>query len=368
MNLTKLAAFAAGFTGVTLALWAAPVEDGFTALCNGRDLTGWDGNPDLWSVKDGAIMGKTTDANPIKVNTFLIWTNGVTTDFELRCSFRITANNDKNFANSGIQYRSKVLDPKQWIVGGYQADMEAGESYTGILYDERGVAGGRGIMAARGEKVVWDSDGKKQVTASLGKSEEIQATIKKADWNDYVVIVKGNHFQHFINGHATVDVTDECASKFVNSGVLALQLHVGGAMTVEFKDLRIKKLEGGSAGNDLDLMQGTWKVASLESGGERLPDSESAGITVKIEKSKYWLTRDGNTDEGAFTLDLTKSPRQMDIRPATGDGSGALISAIYEINGDVFRVCYHPEDGGSRPTAFKSAADSSQILVTYKRK
>jgi hypothetical protein len=216
----------------------ADAEEGFQNIFNGNDLAGWDGNPQLWSVKDGAIMGRTTVEHPAKGNTFLIWTNGTTADFELRSSFRITANNDKGFANSGIQYRSKILDQTNWVVGGYQADMEAGPTYTGILYEERMT---RGIMATRGEKVVWDKDCKKQVTGSLGKSEEIQAIIKKEDWNDYVIIAKGNHLQHFINGKPTVDVTDECEAKSAKSGVLALQLHAGQPMTVEFKNIRIKQ-------------------------------------------------------------------------------------------------------------------------------
>src|SRR5438105_2070274 len=189
---------------------AAATDAGFKPLCNGHDLTGWDGNPKLWTATGTIITGKTSENDPIKGNTFLIWTNGTTADFELRCSFRIQPNNDKNFANSGIQYRSKILDPKNWVCGGYQADMEAGDTYTGILYEERM---SRGIMAARGEKVVWDKDCKKQVTGSLGKSEDLQAAIKKGDWNDYVVIARGNHLQHFINGKQTVDVTDDCEEK-----------------------------------------------------------------------------------------------------------------------------------------------------------
>ncbi len=218
---------------------AADVEPGFQSIFNGNDLTGWDGNPNLWSVKDGAIRGQTTVEHPAKGNTFLIWTNGTTADFELRSSFRITPNNDKGFANSGFQYRSKILDATNWVVGGYQADMEAGPTYTGILYEERMT---RGIMATRGEKVLWDKDGKKQVTGSVGNSAEIQAAIKKGDWNDYVVIAKGNQLQHFVNGRQTVDVTDECEAKAAKSGVLALQLHAGQSMTVEFKNIRIKPL------------------------------------------------------------------------------------------------------------------------------
>src|SRR5882724_9528798 len=94
------------------------------SIFNGKDLAGWDGHPKLWSVKDGAIVGQTTAENPAKGNTFLIWTNGDVGDFELRCSYKLVANNDKGFANSGIQYRSKILDPSYWVVGGYQADME----------------------------------------------------------------------------------------------------------------------------------------------------------------------------------------------------------------------------------------------------
>jgi hypothetical protein len=215
-----------------------PGEKGFLRIFNGKDLTGWEGNPKLWSVKDGAITGQTTADNPAKGNTFLIWTNGPVGDFELRCSFKLTPGDAKGFANSGIQYRSKVLDPANWVVGGYQADMEAGPTYTGILYEERM----RGIMAQRGEKVVWDKDGKKQVVGSVGDSAEIQAAIKKGDWNDYVIIAKGNHLQQFINRKPTVDVTDEDEAKRAMTGVLALQLHAGPPMMAQFKNIRIKKL------------------------------------------------------------------------------------------------------------------------------
>ena len=223
---------------------AAEVEAGFRSLFNGTDLTGWDGNPKLWSVKDGAITGQTTPENPAKGNTFLIWKDGAPADFELRFSYRLVPNNDKGFANSGVQYRSKVVDPANWVVGGYQADMEAGPTYTGILYEERG----RGILAQRGQKVIIKEDSEKpgktkiEVAGSVGKSAEIQAAIKKEEWNDYVIIARGNHLQQFINGHQTVDVTDEQETKAAKEGILALQLHAGEPMTVQFKDIRIKEV------------------------------------------------------------------------------------------------------------------------------
>ena len=116
----------------------------------------------------------------------------------------------------------------------------AGTTYSGILYEERG----RGILAQRGQKTVIKADGDKhtvEVAGTTGKTtQELQAAIKNEQWNDYVVIAKGNHLQHFINGNLTADVTDEDAAKAAKSGVMALQIHVGPPMTVQFKNVRIK--------------------------------------------------------------------------------------------------------------------------------
>lgn len=222
-------------------LLAQDAAPGFTSLFNGKDLTGWTGNPELWSVKDGAITGITKADPKLTHNTFLVWTNGTTSDFELRLKYRIEK------GNSGIQYRSKVAEQGKFgpIVGGYQADFEAGKTYSGILYEERG----RGILAQRGQKTTIKADPanarkhKVEVTGSVGKSEEIQAKIKDEDWNDYVVIARGNHLQHFINGVPTVDVTDEHEAGAANEGVLALQIHVGPPMVVQFKGIEFKALK-----------------------------------------------------------------------------------------------------------------------------
>jgi lysophospholipase L1-like esterase len=217
----------------------AAAESKFRSLFNGKDLSGWDGNKELWSAKDGTITGQTTAGHPIAGNTFLIWTNGNVGDFELRCSYRIVPDNKVGFGNSGIQYRSHIIDSNNWVVGGYQADFEAGKKYSGILYEERG----RGILAERGQKVVIHSDGKKEVVGSLGNTDEIQAAIKDKDWNEYVIVAKGNHLQHFINGKKTIDLVDEQETAAAKSGVLALQIHKGEPMTVQFKNIRIQTNE-----------------------------------------------------------------------------------------------------------------------------
>lgn len=219
------------------------VEPGFISLFNGEDLTGWTGNPKLWSVEDGAITGKTgeTPETQIKHNTFLIYTGDSVDDFELRLKYKIVN------GNSGIQYRSTVMGEGEFgpIVGGYQGDFEAGTTYSGILYEERG----RGILAQRGQMTKLVSDPEKpgkhkvEVVGSVGDTKDIQGVIKNEEWNDYTIIANGNQLTHIINGRVTVSVVDEDSANSSKSGVLALQIHVGPVMTVQFKDIRVRPIK-----------------------------------------------------------------------------------------------------------------------------
>ena len=225
------------FLLVSIALWGGnPVrgddaEPGFKSIFNGKDLSGWDGDPKFWSVQDGAITGQTTEENPTKGNTFLIWRDGKVDDFELRLQFKIVG------GNSGIQYRSREVE--KWVISGYQVDFEAGDTYSGILYEEKG----RGILAPRGKKVVIGPDGKNTPTGDVGDPATIQAAIKKEDWNDYTITAQGNHLIHKINGHVTIEVTDNDAKKRAMQGLLALQVHAGPPMTVQFRNIRLKRLK-----------------------------------------------------------------------------------------------------------------------------
>lgn len=221
---------------------AEPVQ-----VFNGKDLTGWEGNMDLWSVKDGAITGITPPdpADPkkgiIKHNTFLVWKGGTVGDFELTFKYRLEK------GNSGVQYRSKELEAGAFgpVLSGYQADFEAGTKYSGILYEEKG----RGILALRGEKTVIKpapEGAKKPVVekaGTVGDSDAIQAAIKSEDWNEYKIVAKGNHVQHFINGMQTVDVTDDDTANAPKEGLLGLQIHQGPPMTVQFKDFNLVPLK-----------------------------------------------------------------------------------------------------------------------------
>jgi len=202
-------------------------------IFNGKDLTGWDGDPRFWSVKDGVIRGETTPGNLPKRNTFLIWRGGKLKDFELKLKFRI-----RN-GNSGVQYRSKDLG--NWSVAGYQAEVENTPGKVGFLYHERG----RGWMARVGEFVVVDEKGNKNVVGYVADKDELikKGYYKQQDWNEYHIIAQGNHLIHYLNGYQTIEMIDNDPKGALREGILALQIHTGPPMRVEFKDIRIKHLK-----------------------------------------------------------------------------------------------------------------------------
>ena len=179
------------------AVGSATIDRGFATIFDGKTLDGWSGKNKFWSVRDGAITGETTEANPTKGNTFLIFKDEVS-DFELRLKVKILS------GNSGIQYRS--IDVGNSEVHGYQADVDSTEKYLGDLYDE---GGSRGILAKGGEKVAIGVDGKKSLIGQMHDREEIAAAVRWKDWNDYVVIAKGNRLVQKIDGLTVVDFTDK---------------------------------------------------------------------------------------------------------------------------------------------------------------
>lgn len=208
-------------------------ESRFVSLFDGQTLQGWDGNTKFWRVEDGAITGQTTRDNPTRGNTFIIWSGGDIDDFELKLEYRIFG------GNSGIQYRSWEIPGKKWVIGGYQADFEAGNKWSGTLYGEKF----RGVLAARGEKTIVGDNHKRKVVAAVGDSNELQSFIKKEDWNEYHIIARGNHFIQKINGRVTAELTDEDQEMRRDKGLLALQLHAGKPMKVQFRNIRLRRLK-----------------------------------------------------------------------------------------------------------------------------
>jgi hypothetical protein len=201
-------------------------------LFNGKDLSGWDGDPRFWKVEEGCITGQTTAEVPTEANTFLIWSLGEVDDFELTAEYKIDS------GNSGIQIRSFRLPDRQWGIGGYQADFEAGDRYSGIVYGENF----RGILADRGQQTTIGEDHKPTVSGKTGEDAALQQVVKKGQWNSYRVVAKGFTIQNYINGQLTAQVTDNDTQMRRRGGLLALQVHAGPPMKVQFRNLKLKRL------------------------------------------------------------------------------------------------------------------------------
>lgn len=267
-----------------IGLFAAPSiaqEIGTRSLFDGKTLTGWKGNTDFWSVKDGVIVGETTDENPLKENTFLVWEGGEVADFELRLKFKITGSDDK--ANSGIQFRS-TQKPDGHMVG-YQADIDRAGKWCGSLYDEQG---SRKLMCSRGHKVSFNEQGER-VDDKVADAKETFEKVQIDGWNEYVIRAQGNHLTLSINGQVMSEVFDGQTAEAEKSGLLGLQIHSGPAMKVEFKDIRYQDLSGYKSifdGKSLAGWKGDEKLWRVEDGaivGETHPDTK-----LKLNQFLIW--------------------------------------------------------------------------------
>jgi hypothetical protein len=207
---------------------------GFEAIFDGQTLSNWDGDPAFWRAENGTIVAESTPEKAVRSNTFLIWKGGTVRDFELKVEFRLS-----DAANSGIQYRSAVMpEVSKWAMKGYQADMDGANSYTGMLYEERG----RGFLAPRGQFMRMAEGGVPKLISSLGDGEALKGLIKTNEWNRMHVIAKGNTFLHVINGQAMAAFIDEDSQGRAMEGLMGLQMHVGKPMKIEFRNIYLKKL------------------------------------------------------------------------------------------------------------------------------
>jgi hypothetical protein len=216
---------------------------GFEAIFDGKTLNNWDGDSTFWKVADGAIVGESTDANPVKENTFLVWRGGEPADFELQVDLRMNA------GNTGIQIRSTHLPPGtksgdsevagKWVLKGYQADFDAQNTYTGMWYEERA----RGFLATRGTATYIPAAGGPRVVGNLERNpDDLKAIIKQGDWNHVHVIARGSTVINIVNGHVTAVVVDDDMKGRAVKGLIGFQIHTGPPMKVEFRNVYLKKL------------------------------------------------------------------------------------------------------------------------------
>ncbi len=204
-------------------------------LFDGKSLESWK-SPDMsyWSVEDGTITAKSSEDHPCKHNQFLVWQGGEIGDFELTLKFRVDGGKS---ANSGVQVRSQVESDGH--VKGYQVDIAHPDApYLGAVYDEKG----RKMLAMRGQSTVIQMDGKMLSGALEGDKDAALINYKQGEWADYRIRFVANKLEVWLNSVQTAVVLDEQEAERESSGILALQLHSGPPMTVQFKDIVLKKL------------------------------------------------------------------------------------------------------------------------------
>ncbi|MEX2581265.1 MAG: DUF1080 domain-containing protein [Verrucomicrobiales bacterium] len=211
-------------------------DDEGRRLFDGESLDGWKA-PEMsyWSVEDGAITATSSAENPAAANQFLVWQGGEVDDFVLTLRFRVEGGPK---ANSGVQIRSRVEDDGHAV--GYQIDISQPEApWLGAIYDEHG----RKMLAERGEKTVVKRDGTFEKKSLAESGEAAIASYTAGEWNDYEITARGNRISVKLNGHRTAEVVDRQEAERELSGVLALQLHSGPPMKVQFKDIVLKPLK-----------------------------------------------------------------------------------------------------------------------------
>jgi len=182
------------------------------SLFDGHSLDGWEGDPKVWRVRDGVIVGGSLEGNPR--NEFLATVKGYT-NFVLRLEYKLVGT--EGFVNSGVQIRSvRVKDPPNEM-SGYQADIGAG--FSGSLYDE-----------SRRNKVL-----------AHAVDEQIKRLEKPGDWSYYEVRCIGRRIQIVLNHEQTVDYT-ETDESIRQDGIIGLQIHGGNKAEVSFRAITIEEL------------------------------------------------------------------------------------------------------------------------------
>lgn len=226
-------------------------ENAYHTIFNGENLEGWEGDSIYWRVENGNLVGEVTPETILKRNSFIIYKKEQPENFELKLEYRVSA-----LGNSGINYRSEIIEGMPFALGGYQCDIDGRNRFTGQNYEERK----RTTLAYMGETVTipqmpdsiptsnirdnvkkncWQT---RLVMDTLGTKAQLKSNIKSNDWNQVHIKVHENNMQHYVNGVLMSEVTDLDTINRTIKGYIGVQVHVGPPMKIEYKDIKLKHL------------------------------------------------------------------------------------------------------------------------------
>ena len=206
---------------------------GFVPIFDDKTLTNWEADPKYWRVENGSLVGEVTPETLLEANSFAIWRGGMPADFELKVEYRVSA-----AGNSGINYRSSQVPEPAFALKGYQCDIDGDFTWTGQNYEERG----RTFLALRGQMTRITPDAKPAIIANVGEKEALAKFLRREDWNQIHLIIRGNVLTHLINGHVMSIVVDEDSAARTASGLIGVQVHVGPPMKIEYRNFLLKAL------------------------------------------------------------------------------------------------------------------------------
>ncbi len=313
----------------------------FVSLFDGKTLKGWDGNPELWSVEDGAITGKTGGPETLTYNQFLIWQGGILKNFELHAKIKVEGN------NSGIQYRSKAMpEIGKWSIGGYQCDVHPTAENNAMLYHERG----RGIVAKNGQSVAVDKEGRKWQVA-----DRDPVAVNTAEWNEYTVIARGNHLTHKVNGQLTAQIDDYDEANRSLEGLLAFQVHQGPAMKVQIKDIRLKVLpEGGVT---------PWAKADIPNDAQEIMKPKPKGKGKAPAKGKGKAMPKGKAAAAKAKAPAKPKPKAA-VGPAIGENTATPVDRVKVPEGFKAELLYSVPGGDQGSWVALASDDKGEIYAS----
>ena len=332
-----------GFVLIGLAMFFGwkylPVTEKKTAaitLFNGKDLSGWKGMTEFWSVQDGAITFKSTPEHPAKFfSTALVWQGGDVSDFELTFQARALSENDKAWRVAGLLFRGRISNPGEFGVRGYQLDIDEEHRFTGNVCEKteatRNWKGGRGVQVVI-EDAAEKPGYRSTVIGQLGDKDELKKFIRRSDWNSYRLRVVGEHIEAWVNGHKTSEIWDR-DNAAPHSGILGLSTFYSSMMTVQYKDLMFTDLsatekransppvtsaastpeaEPHSAAEALALFTWTWSdVTDVRKNGGKLTFASDGNVLRSWETFTDWKWQ----TTGASSFKITHISRNGEISP-----------------------------------------------------
>ncbi len=355
-------------------------EEGFQSIFDGRSLAGWETpDPSYWAVEEGAITGRITKEHPCTVNQYLVWEGGELADFELKIKSRLSG---EGGINNGFQFRSRLLPDHD--VCGYQMDNNLQTPWLARLYDEFG----RHTLAMRGERAVFDAEGKR--TATKIPEADGPAWFRLEDWHEYHLTCVGPQIILRVDGRLAAEVEDYDSRRRELQGILALQLHSGPPTLVQFKDIRLKVTKAATkrlkTGRFLEtpqlkaLRQEAMAWWPLDTGGHgarpplrHIPGWEKFELNVRATGPGASANTDVVLLDGAYFdagPDLPRRPDALTVYLRARDPRGVWDAALFGKRGSREEVQFNlfgadrPETPGG-DIGFEIQTDRGWAMVSF---